>query len=164
MLISDLLMDPDEVERAVRALRAVGHDVTVLHVMDPAERSLPASGEGLFVDPESDVAVPARVADVRYITTAMRKPRSAPPSQMPASAELFVLYAADWPGRALRSQREQTRRGEDQARTRLVAAPHVRNRLARYCPLVPRSSGLVRAGAAGQVRQAATGSRIARVP
>jgi len=65
VLISDLLMDLGEVERAMRGLRAVGHDVTVLHVMDPAERDLPTGGEALFVDPESELAVPASVADVR---------------------------------------------------------------------------------------------------
>ncbi len=65
VLISDLLMDLPDVERAMRGLRAVGHDVTVLHVMDPAERDLPSSGEALFVDPESGLAVPASIADVR---------------------------------------------------------------------------------------------------
>ena len=65
VLISDLLMDLPDVERAMRGLRAAGHDVTVLHVMDPAERDLPSSGEALFVDPESELAVPATVADVR---------------------------------------------------------------------------------------------------
>src|SRR5689334_10242983 len=65
VLISDLLMDMPEVESAMRGLRAVGHDVTVLHVMDPAERELPSSGEALFIDPETDLAVPATVADVR---------------------------------------------------------------------------------------------------
>src|SRR6185503_4420378 len=65
VLISDLLMDMEDVERAMRGLRAGGHDVTVLHVMDPAERDLPSSGEALFVDPESDLSVPASIADVR---------------------------------------------------------------------------------------------------
>jgi len=65
VLISDLLMDLPDVERAMRGLRAAGHDITVLHVMDPAERELPSSGEALFVDPESDLSVPATVADVR---------------------------------------------------------------------------------------------------
>jgi uncharacterized protein (DUF58 family) len=65
VLVSDLLMDLPDVERAMRGLRAVGHDVTVLHIMDPAERELPTSGEALFVDPESDLAVPASMADVR---------------------------------------------------------------------------------------------------
>lgn len=65
VLISDLLMDLPDVERAMRALRAAGHDVTVLHVMDPAERDLPSGGEAVFVDPETDLMVPATVADVR---------------------------------------------------------------------------------------------------
>jgi uncharacterized protein (DUF58 family) len=65
VLISDLLMDLPDVERAMRGLRAAGHDVTVLHIMDPAERELPSSGEALFVDPESELTVPASVADVR---------------------------------------------------------------------------------------------------
>ncbi|OYV67008.1 MAG: hypothetical protein B7Z72_10340, partial [Gemmatimonadetes bacterium 21-71-4] len=65
VLISDLLMDVDDVVRAVRGLRAAGHDVTVLHLMDPDERELPAQGEMLFVDPESLLEVPATVADVR---------------------------------------------------------------------------------------------------
>ena len=58
-------MDMPEVESAMRGLRAAGHDITVLHVMDPAERDLPSSGEALFVDPESDLQVAASVADVR---------------------------------------------------------------------------------------------------
>ena len=65
VLISDLLMDAPEVERAMRGLRALGHDITVLHVMDPAERSLAGTGEALFVDPETDLEVPASVSDVR---------------------------------------------------------------------------------------------------
>ena len=65
VLISDLLMEPSEVERALKGLRAMGHDITVLHIMDPAERGLAGSGEALFVDPESDLRVPASVTDVR---------------------------------------------------------------------------------------------------
>ena len=65
VLISDLLMEPSEIERAVRGLRAAGHDVTVLHIMDPSERELPAGGEALFVDPESEVEFPAHLAEVR---------------------------------------------------------------------------------------------------
>jgi len=43
----------------------VGHDVTVLHVMDPAEHDLPGAGEALFHDPETSLEVAATVADVR---------------------------------------------------------------------------------------------------
>jgi len=65
VLVSDLLMDMPDVESAMRGLRAAGHDVTVLHIMDPAERELPSSGEALFVDPETELTVPASMADVR---------------------------------------------------------------------------------------------------
>jgi uncharacterized protein (DUF58 family) len=65
VLISDLLMEPSEVERAMRGLRATGHDVTVLHVLDPTERSLSGAGEAVFFDPETSLEVPASVADVR---------------------------------------------------------------------------------------------------
>src|SRR6266850_740801 len=44
---------------------ALGHDVTVLHIMDPAERWLGGTGEALFVDPETDLEVPASISDVR---------------------------------------------------------------------------------------------------
>src|SRR5919202_2547183 len=71
ILVSDLLVDPPELERAVLGLRAAGHHVTVLHVMDPSERELALAGEAVFVDPESGLEVPAAVADVRaaYIAT-----------------------------------------------------------------------------------------------
>jgi hypothetical protein len=65
VLISDLLMDVADVEPSVRSLRALGHDVTVMHIMDPAERSLTLGGEAIFIDPESELEVPATVADVR---------------------------------------------------------------------------------------------------
>ncbi|HVA58165.1 MAG TPA: DUF58 domain-containing protein [Gemmatimonadaceae bacterium] len=65
VLVSDLLMEVDDVVRALRGLRAAGHDVTVLHVLDPDERELPSHGELLFVDPESALEVPATVAEVR---------------------------------------------------------------------------------------------------
>jgi uncharacterized protein (DUF58 family) len=65
ILISDLLVEQDAVEDAVRGLRAAGHQVTVLHVMDPAERDLDGPGEALFVDPETDEAIPAAISEVR---------------------------------------------------------------------------------------------------
>jgi hypothetical protein len=65
VLISDLLMDPESVVMTVRGLRHAGHQVVVMHVLDPAELDLPQSSEALFVDPESGVEVAATVADVR---------------------------------------------------------------------------------------------------
>lgn len=65
ILISDLLIDPDELERALRVARAAGHQVTVLHIMDPSERELDTSGEAIFYDSETNLEVTATVADVR---------------------------------------------------------------------------------------------------
>jgi uncharacterized protein (DUF58 family) len=67
VLISDLLVEPEAVGHVLRELRAVGHDVTVLHVMDPAERDLTLAGDALFVDPETGMEVPATVSDVRDV-------------------------------------------------------------------------------------------------
>jgi uncharacterized protein (DUF58 family) len=71
ILVSDLLMEQADVLTTLRSLRAAGHDVTVLHVLDPGEIELGTAGEALFVDPESDESVAATVADVRnaYRTT-----------------------------------------------------------------------------------------------
>jgi len=65
VLISDLLMDSDDVVSTVRGLRHKGQQVVVLHILDPAELDLPSSNEALFVDPESGAEVAATVADVR---------------------------------------------------------------------------------------------------
>jgi uncharacterized protein (DUF58 family) len=65
VLVSDLLTDVEPVDRAIRAVRAAGHDVVALHILDPGERDLAISGDALFVDPESGEMVPAAVADVR---------------------------------------------------------------------------------------------------
>ena len=71
LLVTDLLVEPAPVLAALRGLRAVGHDVTVFHVMDPAERDFDLNGEAQFTDPETELAVPATAADVRpaYRTT-----------------------------------------------------------------------------------------------
>jgi uncharacterized protein (DUF58 family) len=68
VLVSDLLLDPADVDGPLRGLRAAGHDVTVLHVLDPAERELPATaGDAVFFDPESRFEVPAAASDVRAV-------------------------------------------------------------------------------------------------
>ena len=45
---------------ALRGLRAAGHDVTVLHVMDPAERDFTLAGEARYTDPEIAARRPRR--------------------------------------------------------------------------------------------------------
>jgi uncharacterized protein (DUF58 family) len=65
VLISDLLMDPPGVLRHVRALRFAGHHVAVLHIIDPSEQELPFAHDAVFFDPESEMEVPASIANVR---------------------------------------------------------------------------------------------------
>lgn len=71
LLVSDLLTDPEPVGQAVRTLRAVGHAVLVLQVLDPVELELSIAGEALLEDPETAEQVPARPADLRdaYLET-----------------------------------------------------------------------------------------------
>ncbi len=65
VLLSDLLVDPTPVADAARALRARGHEVLVLHILDPAERDFPESAEALYRDPESLAELAASPSDVR---------------------------------------------------------------------------------------------------
>jgi len=66
IVVSDLLLDPAETIEAIQALRGAGHQVTVLHLLDPAERDLSVQGaELVFVDPETGTEVEATVGDVR---------------------------------------------------------------------------------------------------
>lgn len=65
IVLSDLLVDQEEMENALRVARAAGHHVTVLHIIDPSERELDVPGEAIFIDPESRLEVTATVADVR---------------------------------------------------------------------------------------------------
>lgn len=66
VVLSDLLVDEDEMQKAVSVLRAVGHDVTVLHILDPAERDFTiAAGEVELQDTESELSLNATVSEVR---------------------------------------------------------------------------------------------------
>ena len=68
VVLSDLLVDEDEMQKAVSVLRAVGHDVTVLHILDPAERDLTiAASEAELQDTESELSLNATVSEVREL-------------------------------------------------------------------------------------------------
>ena len=53
VFVSDLLVERELVLLALRYLRHRGHQVVVLHLMDPAELALDRAEEARFVDPES---------------------------------------------------------------------------------------------------------------
>jgi uncharacterized protein (DUF58 family) len=63
-VISDLLFDHEVIDGPLKSLRAAGHNVGVLHIMDPGEKALTAAGEAIFCDTESDLQVSVAVADV----------------------------------------------------------------------------------------------------
>lgn len=63
VLVSDLLLDRDLVIKALRFLEHRGHQVLVLHVMDPAEQALSGQMEARFRDPETGESVVLRPQD-----------------------------------------------------------------------------------------------------
>jgi uncharacterized protein (DUF58 family) len=63
VFVSDLLLDRDLALKALRFLRHRGHQVLVLHVMDPAEVTLAGPAEARFEDPETRAAVVLRPRD-----------------------------------------------------------------------------------------------------
>ncbi len=65
VLISDLLVEPNETRRVLQFLQHRGHLVLVLHVMDPGERELPTAGEASFKDPETGEEMRVNAADLR---------------------------------------------------------------------------------------------------
>ncbi len=60
VLVSDLLFDRDLALTALRYLRHRGHQVIVLHLMDPDEAELSGPPEVRFRDPESDASLVVR--------------------------------------------------------------------------------------------------------
>jgi uncharacterized protein (DUF58 family) len=63
IFISDLLLDRDLALTALRFLRHRGHQVLVLHLMDPAEQHLEGAAEARYRDPETGQAVVVRPQD-----------------------------------------------------------------------------------------------------
>jgi len=63
VFVSDLLLDRELALTALRFLRHRGHQVLVLHIMDPAEATLSGPSEARFEDPETRAAVVLRPRD-----------------------------------------------------------------------------------------------------
>ena len=60
VLLSDLLLERELALTALRYLRHRGHQVVVIHLLDPAERELGGPPEVRFVDPESTASLVVR--------------------------------------------------------------------------------------------------------
>jgi uncharacterized protein (DUF58 family) len=63
IFVSDLLLERELALRALKFLRHRGHQVLVLHVMDPAELTLAGPAEARFEDPETRLSVTLRPKD-----------------------------------------------------------------------------------------------------
>ena len=63
VFVSDLLLDRALAMKALRFLRHRGHQVVVLHILDPAELTLAGPAEARFEDPETHTAVVLRPRD-----------------------------------------------------------------------------------------------------
>jgi uncharacterized protein (DUF58 family) len=105
LLCSDLLADAAPVVDAVRTLRAVGHAVLVLQVLDPVETDLALAGDLLLEDPESGETVPARPTELREAYRATYAEAQAEWRQaLTALGVAFVTATTDQPfGPALRA-------------------------------------------------------------
>lgn len=75
VLVSDLLFERDLALTALRYLRHRGHQVIVLHLMDPAEAELAGPPEVRFRDPESPASVVVRPRELAraYADTVRRE-------------------------------------------------------------------------------------------
>ncbi|MBL0939625.1 MAG: DUF58 domain-containing protein [Gemmatimonadaceae bacterium] len=104
VLLSDLLADPASTADAARTLRARGHEVLVLHIMDPDERDFPESGEARYRDMESGTEVPASPGDVRstYQTTVQEALTEWRAALGRAGARYAMAYTDEPFGRPLR--------------------------------------------------------------
>lgn len=58
VVLSDLYVEPDPLVNALHALRGVGSEVVVMHVLDPAELDFPFEDPAAFQDMEGDDALP----------------------------------------------------------------------------------------------------------
>lgn len=75
ILLSDLLLERDLALAALRYLRHRGHQVVVMHLMDPAEAALSGPPEVRFRDPESTASVVVRPRELAraYADTVQRE-------------------------------------------------------------------------------------------
>jgi uncharacterized protein (DUF58 family) len=65
LLISDLFDDEDQILEGIQHLRFIGHEVIVLHVLDPAELEFPFSGNVEFVGLEGVAPQLTRAHEIR---------------------------------------------------------------------------------------------------
>ena len=98
VIVSDCYEAPDELGRAVDALRMRGHDVVLFHVVDPAERDLPFEAPSTFEDAETGMLLPLRPDALRAKYKAMfGEHRDAVEKRVIASGADYVRLETDQP-------------------------------------------------------------------
>ncbi|HYW32727.1 MAG TPA: DUF58 domain-containing protein [Gemmatimonas sp.] len=65
VLVTDCYEQPEAFGRSVDALRMLGHDVIVFHIVDPGERDLPGDLPATYQDAESGTLLPLRPGVLR---------------------------------------------------------------------------------------------------
>lgn len=65
VLISDLLDEPDRIMAGMKAIRHVGHELMVFHILDPLEKSFAFPRDARFQDMETDNVMPSRPWHIR---------------------------------------------------------------------------------------------------
>jgi uncharacterized protein (DUF58 family) len=65
ILISDLVADPAEIVHGLKHFRHNGHEVLVLHVLDPMELAFSYDGEVRFTDMETGASITTQPAHIR---------------------------------------------------------------------------------------------------
>ncbi len=65
VIISDLYDEPEDIIRAIKQFRHMGHEVIVFHLVDPAEIKFDFKGETIFEDLESDSKIQTRPWAIR---------------------------------------------------------------------------------------------------
>lgn len=105
ILVSDLLMDPESTSTTLRVLARQGHQVRVIHLMDPGERSLGGSGHRRFVDPETGRELKVSVAEIRdaYRATVDAAIEGWRSTLTPAGVEYILCSTDEPPARALQA-------------------------------------------------------------
>lgn len=65
VIISDLYDEPEDMIRAIKQFRHMGHEVIVFHLVDPAEVKFDFKGETIFEDLETDSKIQTRPWSIR---------------------------------------------------------------------------------------------------
>ena len=97
-LISDFYEEPDSIKEAVRGLKARGHDVVVMHVLDPAEVSFGFEQPSVFQDLETGDQMPVvPVALAAQYRALIREHTAAIASRLSADGIDYAVFDTSQP-------------------------------------------------------------------